>query len=112
MSTNPDIRVLHFDRSAVQAEAVHETVHAIYREWRAGCRVLGTCPATADGPTSDDLLQRAEQLGLPPQPGSPAAHLAAALDRSGLPFRFADPTQTVFLKERGVVILPAVESAS
>jgi homoserine dehydrogenase len=107
MKPSTSIRVLDLNGSSLRAETVHETVHAIYRQWRAGHGVAVIVPESAAGPTADDLLQRAEQLGLPPQPGSAAVLLAEALDRSGLPFRLADPAQEFFLNERGIVLVPA-----
>jgi homoserine dehydrogenase len=107
MKQSTSIRVLDLHGSSLRAETAHEPVHEIYRQWRAGHGVLVIVPETAAGPTSDDLLQRAEQLGLPPQSGSAVSLLAEALDRSGLPFRLADPAQEFFLNERGIVIVPA-----
>ena len=77
-------------------------VHEIYREWRAGRRVLAVVSAL--GCTADDLLKRAQQLGLPPQreglaallgtgETAAAALLTLALDRSGLPATLLDPIQ-------------------
>jgi homoserine dehydrogenase len=107
MKPSTSIRVLDLHGSSLRAETVHENVHAIYREWRAGHGVAVVVPESAAGLTADDLLQRAEQLGLPPQPGSAVALLSEALDRSGLPFRCADPVQEFFLNERGIVLVPA-----
>jgi homoserine dehydrogenase len=107
MKPSTSIRVLDLHGSSLRAETAHEPVHEIYRQWRAGHGVVVIVPETAAAPSSDDLLQRAEQLGLPPQPGSATALLAGALDRSGLPFRLADPAQEFFLNERGIVIVPA-----
>lgn len=98
------ISVLKFDSSALRSEAdLPLAVHEIYREWRAGRRVLAVVSAL--GCTADDLLKRAQQLGLPPQreglaallgtgETAAAALLTLALDRSGLPATLLDPTQT------------------
>ncbi|MEO6191383.1 MAG: homoserine dehydrogenase [Thermoanaerobaculia bacterium] len=97
------ISVLKFDSSVLRSEAdLPLAVHEIYREWRAGRRVLAVVSAL--GCTSDDLLKRAQQLGLPPQreglaallgtvETAAAALLTLALDRSGLPATLLDPTQ-------------------
>jgi homoserine dehydrogenase len=107
MKPSTSIRVLDLHGSSLRAETAHEPVHEIYRQWRAGHGVVVIVPETTAAPSSDDLLQRAEQLGLPPQPGSAVSLLAEALDRSGLPFRLADPVQEFFLNERGIVLVPA-----
>ena len=96
--------VLTFGSSVLRSDAdLPLAVHEIYREWRAGRRVLAVVSAL--GCTSDDLLKRAQQLGLPPQreglaallgtgETAAAALLTLALDRSGLPATLLDPTQT------------------
>ncbi|HEV8579882.1 MAG TPA: homoserine dehydrogenase [Thermoanaerobaculia bacterium] len=105
MQQTSQLRVLKFGRCADLTHAVHE----IYREWRAGRRVLAVA---ASGPAGDDLLKRAEQLGLPPQSGAtPASLLALALDRSGLPVTLLDPSQLPVLSRRleaghDVVVVP------
>lgn len=93
----PQIRILKFGSSVLRSEADLPTaVQEIYREWRRGAAVVAVVPAFGD--TTDDLLKRAEQLGLPPSPGAVAALLATgesaasalltlALQRSGLPRR-------------------------
>ena len=98
------ISVLKFGGSALRSEAdLPLAVHEIYREWRAGRRVLAVVSAL--GCTTDDLLKRAQQLGLPPQreglaallgtgETAAAALLTLALDRAGLPATLLDPTQT------------------
>jgi homoserine dehydrogenase len=95
--------VLKFGSSALRSEAdLPLAVHEIYREWRAGRRVLAVVSAL--GCTTDDLLKRAQQLGLPPQreglaallgtgETAAAALLTLALDRSGLPATLLDPIQ-------------------
>jgi len=98
------ISVLKFSGSTLRSDAdLPLAVHEIYREWRAGRRVLAVVSAL--GCTADDLLKRAQQLGLPPQreglaallgtaETAAAALLTLALDRSGLPATLLDPTQT------------------
>jgi homoserine dehydrogenase len=95
--------VLKFGSSVLRSEAdLPLAVHEIYREWRAGHRVLAVVSAL--GCTTDDLLKRAQQLGLPPQreglaallgtgETAAAALLTLALDRSGLPATLLDPIQ-------------------
>src|SRR3954447_19887157 len=97
------ITVLKFASSVLRSEAnLPLAVHEIYREQRQGRRVLGVVSAL--GCTTDDLLKRAQQLGLPPQreglaallgtgETAAAALLTLALDRSGLPATLLDPTQ-------------------
>ncbi len=101
MSHSPRTAVLKFGSSVLRSTSdLPLAVHEIYREWRSGRRVL----AVAAGCTGDDLLKRAEQLGLPPQPEglaallgtgetASAALLTLALDRSGIPATLLDPTQ-------------------
>ena len=90
-------------------------VHDVYREFRQGRRVLAVVSRSGD--TSDDLLKRAEQLGLPPQPEATAARLfALALERSGLPVTLLDPTdfgpldpldaRLAHALEQGIVVVP------
>ena len=97
------ISVLKFGSSVLRSDAdLPLAVHEIYREWRAGRRVLAVVSAL--GCTADDLLKRAQQLGLPPQreglaallgtgETAAAALLTLALDRSGLPATLLDPAQ-------------------
>ena len=97
------ITILKFGSSVLRSESdLPLAVHEIYREWRAGHRVLAV--VSAFGSTTDDLLKRAEQLGLPPRKEGLAALLATgettsaalltlALDRSGLPVTLLDPSQ-------------------
>ncbi|HEY2738637.1 MAG TPA: hypothetical protein VGK45_09540, partial [Thermoanaerobaculia bacterium] len=85
---------------------LHHAVHAIYRTWRAGRAVVAVvCPQE---PVADDLLRRAEQLGLPTQPGALAVLLVHALDRSGLPATLVAPFQESLLpnESRGIVVVP------
>jgi hypothetical protein len=98
-----NITVLKFGSSVLRSESdLPLAVHEIYREWRAGRRVLAV--VSAFGSATDDLLKRAQQLGLPPQreglaallatgESTSAALLTLALDRSGLPVTLLDPTQ-------------------
>jgi homoserine dehydrogenase len=90
------IRVLKFGSSVLRSEADLPTaVQEIYREWRRGAAVVAVVSAFgAFGNTADDLLKRAEQLGLPPSPGAVAASalLTLALQRSGLPATLLDHT--------------------
>src|SRR3954470_12482986 len=95
--------VLRFTSSVLRSEAdLSQAVHEIYREWRSGRRALAV--VSAFGCTTDDLLKRAQQLRLPPQPAglaalldtggrAAAALLTVALDRSGIPATLFDPTQ-------------------
>jgi homoserine dehydrogenase len=95
MKKSTQIRVLDLGGAASEASLPH-AVHEIYREWRAGHGVIAL---------ADDLLKRAEQLGLPPQPGTHV--LTCALDRSGIPFRLLDLRQTTNLLDelrRGIVV--------
>ncbi|HET9211480.1 MAG TPA: hypothetical protein VFR03_13815, partial [Thermoanaerobaculia bacterium] len=97
------ISILKFGSSVLRSESdLPLAVHEIYREWRRGRRVLAV--VSAFGCTADDLLKRAQQLGLPPQreglaallgtgETAAAALLTLALDRSGIPASFLDPTQ-------------------
>ncbi len=95
--------VLRFTSSVLRSESdLPLAVHEIYREQRRGRRVLAV--VSAFGCTADDLLKRAQQLGLPPQreglaallgtgETAAAALLTLALDRSGIPATLLDPTQ-------------------
>ncbi len=103
MSSSTPTLVLKFGSSVLRSEAdLPLAVHEIYREWRAGRRVLAVVSAL--GCTTDDLLKRAQQLGLPPQreglaallgtgETAAAALLTLALDRSGLPVTLLDSVQ-------------------
>ncbi|HBL27256.1 MAG TPA: hypothetical protein DD490_10515 [Acidobacteria bacterium] len=107
---NRQIRVLKLGSSVLRTEADLPTaVQEIYREWRRGAAVVAV--VSAFGNTTDDLLKRAEQLGLPPSPGAVAALLATgesaasalltlALQRSGLPATLLD-AHTARLATRG-----------
>jgi homoserine dehydrogenase len=101
--------ILKLGSSVLRSEAdLPLAVHEIYREWRAGRRVLAV--VSAFGSTTDDLLKRAQQLGLPPQREGLAALLATgeatsaslltlALDRSGIPATLLDPFQIGLLTQ-------------
>jgi homoserine dehydrogenase len=92
-------------------------VHEIYREWRRGRRVLAV--VSESGCTADDLLKRAQQLGLPPRWEGLAALLTRALDRSGIPATLLDSTQTrpadaptvAVISSRGACPAPPAPSA-
>jgi homoserine dehydrogenase len=88
------IRILPFGSSVLRTEADLPTaVQEIYRTWRQGAAVVAVVSAFgASGDTADDLLKKAEQLGLPPSPGAVAASalLTLALQRSGLPATLLD----------------------
>ena len=115
------IRVLKFGSSVLRSEADLPTaVQEIYREWRRGAAVVAVVSAFGD--TTDDLLKRAEQLGLPPSPGAVAALLATgeaaasalltlALQRSGLPATLLD-AHTARLATRGDLLDAELVSAS
>ena len=75
-------------------------VSEVYRCWRGGARVVAVVSAL--GATTDELLARAEQLGLPTRSEAFPAYLGCgelvaaslltlALHRSGLPARLLDP---------------------
>ncbi|HEX3527847.1 MAG TPA: homoserine dehydrogenase [Thermoanaerobaculia bacterium] len=101
MQTSTEIPVV------IGSEAdLHHAVHAIYGAWRAGRAVVAV--VSPQEPIADDLLQRAEQLGLPSQPGALAALLVHALDRSGLPATLVPPFQESLLptESRGIVVVP------
>ena len=95
--------VLNLGSSVLRSDAdLPLAVQEIYREWRAGRRVLAV--VSAFGATTDDLLKRAQQLGLPPQreglaallatgEATSAALLTLALDRSGIPATLLNPSQ-------------------
>jgi homoserine dehydrogenase len=103
MAHSQPIRVLDLGDSLFHSEAdLAASVHRIYREWRAGAAVLVISPAL--GVSAEELLQRAEQLGLPPDPG--AAILVRALHRSGLPATLLHPDDTT-LFERDIAVVPA-----
>src|SRR5882672_4339397 len=98
MKTSTVIRV----QIGSEADLPH-AVHEIYRAWRTGRAVVALVSALE--PIADDLLQRAEQLGLPTQPGSLAALLVLALDRSGLPATLVDscpPAGLLTTEARGI----------
>src|SRR5690242_12717444 len=95
--------ILKFGSSVLRSESdLPLAVHEIYREWRAGRRVVAV--VSAFGSTTDELLKKAQQLGLPPQreglaallatgESASAALLTLALDRSGIPVTLLDPSQ-------------------
>ena len=103
--------VLKLGSSALRSESdLPLAVHEIYREWRAGRRVLAV--VSAFGATTDDLLKRAQQLGLPPHreglaallatgEATSAALLTLALDRSGIPATLLDPVQIGLIAHGG-----------
>ncbi|HEY0554849.1 MAG TPA: homoserine dehydrogenase [Thermoanaerobaculia bacterium] len=109
MSPSTPTLVLKFGSSVLRSEAdLPLAVHEIYREWRAGNQVLAVVSAL--GCTSDDLLKRAQQLGLPPQreglaallgtgETAAAALLTLALDRAGIPVTLLDPIQIGLITE-------------
>lgn len=115
------IRVLKFGSSVLRSEAdLPAAVQEIYREWRSGTAVVAVVSAFGD--TTDDLLQRAEQLGLPPSPGAVATLLATgeaaasalltlALQRSGLPATLLD-AHTAHLATRGDLLDAELVSAA
>ncbi|HYG61893.1 MAG TPA: homoserine dehydrogenase [Thermoanaerobaculia bacterium] len=77
-------------------------VHEVYRAWRSGSRVVVVTPVL--GPTADDLLKRAEQLGLPPD-----REALAALHRAGLPATLLDPSPAASVLQalaNGIVVVP------
>lgn len=95
-----DILVLKLGSSVLRTQAdLPRAVHAIYREWRHGRRVVAVVSAL--GSTTDELLSSARQLVASPQPSSLAALLATgettaaalltlALQRSGIPATLLD----------------------
>ena len=107
MSLNPGITILKFGSSVLRSERDFPlSVHEVYRAWRHGSRVVAVVSAL--GSTTDDLLKRAEQLGLPPKPmalasllatgeATAAALLALHLHRSGIPATNLDPAQAGLL---------------
>jgi homoserine dehydrogenase len=95
MKTSTVIRI----QIGSEADLPH-AVHEIYRAWRIGRAVIAVVSGQEPvAPIADDLLRRAEQLGLPTQPGALAALLVHALDRSGLPATLFDPLQTGLLTQ-------------
>lgn len=117
----PQIRILKFGSSVLRSEAdLPAAVQEIYREWRRRAAVVAV--VSAFGTTTDDLLKRAEQLGLPPSPGAVAALLATGeeaasalltlvLQRSGLPATLLD-AHTARLATRGDLLDAELVSAS
>jgi homoserine dehydrogenase len=95
-----DTLVLKLGGSVLRSTAdLPRAVSEVYRHWRAGTRVVAVVSAL--GPTTDELLQRAEQLGLPPSSSAfpaylgsgeatAAALLTLALHRAGLPAALLD----------------------
>jgi homoserine dehydrogenase len=92
--------VLKLGGSVLRGERdLPRAVSEVYRIWRRGARVVAVVSAL--GPTTDELLRRAEQLGLPPRGAAFAAYLgggehaaasllALALQKSGLPASLLD----------------------
>src|SRR5436305_10519131 len=110
--------VLKFTSSALRSEAdLPLAVHEIYREQRRGRRVLAV--VSAFGCTADDLLKRAQQLGLPPRWEGLAALLTLALDRYDMSATHLDSTQTrpadaptvAVISSRGACPAPPAPSA-
>jgi homoserine dehydrogenase len=101
--------ILKFGNSVLRTDSdLPRAVHEIYRERRRGRRVLAV--VSAFGCTTDELLKRAQQLGLPPQreglaalletgETAAAALLTLALDRSGIPATFLEPIQINLLTD-------------
>ncbi|MFL6192605.1 MAG: homoserine dehydrogenase [Thermoanaerobaculia bacterium] len=135
------LKILTLGGPALRNEAdLPSAVHEVYREWRAGNRVLAVASGLAGA--ADDLLKRAQQLGLPPQRVAlasllatghkvAASLLALALDRAGLTVNLFDPHEIGLVPdgdpleseparvdlprlnaalERGVVVVPALPS--
>lgn len=104
------IRVLKFGSSVLRSQRdLPVAVAAVERELAAGRRVVAV--VSAFGSTTDELLARAEQLGLPPDNEATAALLASgetvasallalALHHAGVPAVLLDPAQ-VRLRTRG-----------
>ncbi len=104
---NQPTLVLKFGSSVLRGgDDLPLAVHEVYRAWREGSRVVAVVSAL--GATTNELLRRAEQLGLPPDgaasPEALAAFLATgesasaalltlALRRSGIPSTLLDPAQ-------------------
>ena len=96
-----DVVVLKLGGSVLRGERdLPRAVSEVYRCWREGARVVAVVSAL--GPTTDELLARAEQLGLPTRsPAFPAylgcgellaaSLLTLALHRAGLPATLLDP---------------------
>lgn len=103
MRPEPMIRVLKFGSSVLRSERdLPVAVAAVERERRAGHRVVAV--VSAFGGTTDELLARAEQLGLPPENEATAALLASgeivasallalALHHAGVPALLLDSAQ-------------------
>jgi len=97
------IRVLKFGSSVLDSERdLPVAVAAVERELAVGHRVVAV--VSAFGRTTDELLARAEQLGLPPDNEATAALLASgetvasallalALHHAGVPAVLLDPAQ-------------------
>ncbi len=97
------IRVLKFGSSVLRSERdLPVAVAAVERERRAGHRVVAV--VSAFGRTTDELLARAEQVGLPPRNEATAALLASgetvasallalALHHAGVRAILLDPAQ-------------------
>lgn len=83
--------VLDFSRGSFRtADDLSLAVHAIYRVWREGSPVVAVASAAGPvhGASADELLERAEQLGLPPD-RTAATLLTSSLHRSGIPATLA-----------------------
>lgn len=107
------ITVLKFGSSVLRGdEDLPGVVHEIYRHWRKGAQVLVVVSAL--GATTDELLQRAENLCGSPHPASLASLLATgeatsaallglAIQRAGIPVKVLSPEQ-VGLKTAGATL--------
>ena len=101
------VTVVKFGSSVLRAAGdLPLVVHEVYRAWREGGRVVAVVSAL--GKTTDELLGRAQQLGLPPErtaaadalatllatgEAASAALLTLALRRSGIPTTLFDTAQ-------------------
>lgn len=107
------VTVLKFGSSVLRSEAdLPCVVHEIYRYWRRGSQVLVVVSAL--GATTDELLQRAENLCREPHPAFLAALLATgeatsaallglAVHRAGIPVKVFSPEQ-VGLRTAGATL--------
>ena len=98
-----EIVVLKFGSSILADEArIADAVHEVYREVRAGRRVVVVCSAM--GNTTDRLIRRAGELSDKPHPAAYAAlvangethssaQVALSIDAAGVPAVLLDPAQ-------------------
>src|SRR6266496_2718512 len=103
MNKKNNITVLKFGSSVLRSEAdLPSVVHEIYRHWRDGEQVIAVVSAFGD--TTDQLLQRAENICGRPDKSALATLLATgeaassallvlALRRAGIPARVFDAAQ-------------------